>query len=150
MLFITQKAVTAQIIVIILEKMLPSSEKKLFHRFIYQISFHRFFSPKVLLYFKKKSMKWNFKSQISKCPDLRGILPPFLTHIMHYNSFNKQMFLTHVQIITLYIEKMGPDLVSYLLIRLNILHNYFFRVCQIFWYLESKERMKNTVYSNNL
>ena len=43
-----------------------------------------------------------FKSQISQCPDLRGILPPFLTHIIHLNSFNKQMFLTHLLMMTLY------------------------------------------------
>ena len=58
----------------------------------------------------KKNQFWKlmrcfgyFKSQKSKCPDLRGTVPPFLTHIMHYNSFNKQIFLTHLLMITLYL-----------------------------------------------
>ena len=67
-----------------------------------------------------KNIFGHFKSKISKCPDLIGILPPVLTHIMPYNTINKQMFLYHLIMITANISVKNVD--SSLLRRLTLLY----------------------------
>ena len=88
LLFITQKAVKAQIIVKISEKMLPSSEKNNFIDFLIKFNFIDFFSI-FWLYFEKKSMKLNLRRKSLKLffSELGNIFSKMFTIIWAFTAF---------------------------------------------------------------